>query len=441
MKKFFRKIALGLAALCGVGTIGCSTGCSFIDQFLESDTDSSVSFPETNNPPLYQIDDVVKPDSLFDTSALFSVIPATKNVDLNLGENIQTFKFTSVPYKGSLNTWVFAAIGTPSIEMPENGYPAIVLAHGGGGTVSKDWMQYWMAQGYVVIAFDSFSNQLNTSGERVPNPEGGPKETNVGSNLDSVNNPTDAWIYHAVCGAIMSNNLLRQRDDVDEDRIVMTGCSWGGFVTCVTAGVDKRFAAFASTNGSGFLYNDTTWQRDGLFGGNRKQEWIDLYDASSYLPYATKPMMFASGVNDEFFSAYNRQASADLVKGKVFYAQRTNIAHANWPKQSEIAAFFKHVLYQENTLSMISKVSITDGVASFTYKNEMFQAVKFVYTTSTDQDSHLWEWQSVKVSAKDGVCSYKIPENTTAFLFETGLNAQFGESTEIVFLDKTVDYQ
>lgn len=431
MKHFFVNLLAGVIGVCGAITL---SGCG-----KTNNTDGSNNLEV--DMPLYQIEDVVKPNLIWDTETLFATAPETKNMDLQLGDGIQTFKFKSAPYQGLPYTWVFAAIGVPSAEMPENGYPAIVLAHGGGGTVSKDWISYWTSQGYVAIAFDSFSNQLDERGQRVPNPEGGPKETGGGSNLDGVDRPTDAWIYHAVCGAIMSNNILRARSDVDKNRIVMTGNSWGGFVTCVTSGVDKRFAAFASTNGCGYLYNDTTWQKDGIFGADKKQEWIDLYDASSYLPYATKPMMFVSGVDDEFFSAYNRQTSADLVPGKVFYSQRTNIKHANWPSEREIAAFFAHVLYGEDSITLIGEVSIADGVASFTYENKKFSSVKFVYTTSTDTDSHKWEWQSVEVTAENGFCSYAIPEGTTAFLFETSLLPVFGQSTEIVILNKTEKYQ
>ena len=430
MKGVFKKIIAWIACVCSVGfSVGFASSCA---DKADKTNDSS---------PLYQMQDIRKPNSIWDVDKLFSVKPEIREVDVALGEGIQAFKFKSVPYKGAAETWVFAAIGMPYTERPKDGYPAIVLAHGGGGTVSKEWMEYWMAQGYVALAFDSFANQLDESGNKVANPEGGPKESGGGSNLDSVDEPYDSWIYHAVCGAIMSNNILRARAGVDKNRIVMTGNSWGGFVTCMTAGVDKRFAAFASTNGSGFVYNDTTWQKDGKFGGERKQEWIELYDPSSYLPYATKPMMFVSGVDDDWFSAYNRQASADLVKGKVFYSQRTNIDHTQWRKEQEIAAFFSHVLYREENITLISEVEISDGVASFTYENKTFESVKFVYTTSTELDSHLWKWQSVEVTAENGVCSYAIPENTTAFLFETCLTANFGQSTEIVILDKTINYQ
>ena len=426
-----KKLALTLSLALIAGFSSCGGG--------NNNNQSSSDQPKQEI--LYQMDDVVKPDLMWDTQTLFATNPELQESDVSLGDTIQTFKFRSAPYGDKENTWVFAAIGFPLSEMPEDGYPAIVLVHGGGGYVSKNWINYWTEQGYVALAFDNFGGQLDQNGNKVDNPDGGPKDNYGGSNLDSVENPDQAWIYHAVYNCIMSNNILRARDDVDENRIVLTGNSWGGYVTCVTAGVDKRFAAFATTNGSGYVYNDTTWQRDGKFGGTQKEKWISLYDPSSYLPYATKPILFVSGVDDEYFSAYNRQQSANLVKGKVFYSQRTNITHAAWTKQNETLAFFQHVLYGEDSLALIGNITTNDNVATFAYENKNFSKVNFVYTTSTDKDSHKWEWESVEVIEENGVYSYEIPEDATAYLFETCVNANFGQSTNIVFTNADGDYQ
>ena len=433
-----KKLALLLSFSLITGFSQCTSGIA-----SEGGENNSQSTSEQTQQEemLYHVDDVVKPDLIWDTETLFVTKPELIGADVFLGDTIQTFKFCSAPYGPKEKTWVFAAIGVPTSEMPENGYPAVVLVHGGGGTVSKNWINYWTEQGYVALAFDNTSGQLNESGGKIDNPDGGPKNDSSGSNREGVEKPEQTWIYHAVYNAIMSNNILRERSDVDKDRIVLTGTSWGGYIACVTAGVDKRFAAFASTNGCGYVYNDTTWQRDGVFGGIKKEEWISLYDPSSYLPYATKPMLFVSGVDDEYFSAYNRQKSAELVKGKVFYSQRTNIKHAAWDKEHEIHAFFQHVLYGKNSLTLISDVTTADNVATFTYENKKFKKVFFVYTISTEKDSHQWEWETVELTAKNGVYSYEIPEAATAYLFETYVDPTFGQSTNIVFTNPNGDYQ
>ena len=431
-----KKIILSLS----LAAVACFSSCSLLSNLQNTQsTQSTQSTPEQESTS--QVDEFVKPDLIWDTETLFATKPEMQETDVSLGGTIQTFKFRSAPYGDKKSTWVFAAIGIPTTEKPQDGYPAIVLVHGGGGTVSKDWINYWTQQGYVALAFDNFGNQLDKSGNKVDNPDGGPKETYVGSNLDDVENPDQAWIYHSVYNCIMSNNILRARKDVDTNRIVLTGNSWGGYVTCVVAGVDKRFAAFATTNGCGYVYNDTTWLKNGTFGGDQQEKWISLYDPSSYLPYATKPMLFVSGVNDEYFSAYNRQKSAELVKGEVFYSQRTNITHAAWKKQNETLIFFQHVLYGDKRLALISNITTTDNVATFTYENENFSKVNFVYTTSTEKDSHQWVWETVEVTPVNGVYSYEIPEGTTAYLFETSVTATFGQSTNIVFTNPNGDYQ
>ncbi|MBE7078429.1 MAG: hypothetical protein E7380_01035 [Clostridiales bacterium] len=393
---------------------------------------------------LYQIEDVVKEDLIWDTKSIFATTPAINSAttpsNVAPSDNIELFKFSSAPYADKDTTWVLAAIGVPQTEMPKDGYPAVVLAHGGGGTVNFDWIKHWTNRGYVAMAYDVFGHELDANGNRIDNPESGPKETGVGSCLDSVDDPTQSWIYHAVYNAMLSNNILRARKDVDKNRIVMTGSSWGGHVTCATAGVDKRFAAFAPLNGCGYVYNDTTWLKDGTFGGN-KERWAELYDPSTYLPYATKPMLFVSGVDDEWFSAYNRTQSAALVKGKTFFAQRTKLNHAQWTHADEIDAFFRHVLYKENSMTLIGDILLQDGVATLQYENQLFTKVNFVYTTSTDADSHQWVWESETISPVNGEYSYKIPEGATAYFFETVLSNTFAQSTAITIVDSNAQYQ
>lgn len=406
----------------------------------ESSQSNSVEVEEKKDAPLYQMEDVVKSDLLWDTKTMFDVKVERKETDVYLGANIQTFKFKSAPYGDLDSTWVFAAVGTPTTEKPKDGYPAVVLIHGGGGTVSQEWMEYWMGKGYVALAFDVFGHQLDKNFNKVDNPESGPKETYVGSNLDGVENPYDAWAYHAVYNAVMCNNILRSMNNVDGDRIVVTGNSWGGYVTCLVSGVDKRFAAFAPLNGCGYLYRDTTWTKSGTFGGENKDKWIELYDPSSYLPYATKPMLFVSGLDDEYFSTYNRTQSAALVKGKVFYSQRRNLPHANWPKAGETYEFFQHVLYNQPTMTLVEDIVVKDGVATFQYENKTFNAVYFVYTTSKDEDSHKWEWQSVEVEAVDGVYSYKLPEDVTAYVFELQAEKYLSQSTNVVIVESDLEF-
>lgn len=266
-----------------------------------------------------------------------------------------------------------------------------------GGQVFDEWISHWTKQGYVALAIDLFANQLNESLEKVENPDGGHSEKD-GSNYDGVENPQDSWLYHSVYNVIMAHNLLRDRTDVDKDRIVITGISWGGYVTSVTSGVDTRFAAYAPTYGCGFVYEDGFWTNGyGDFGGEKdREQWIAQYDPSSYLPYATKPMLFISGIDDGFFSTVSRAKSAALIQGRAFYSQRSDLPHGHcWTMTGEISAFFRHVLYGENCFMTICRSAEKNGAATLETDGKALSCVRLVYTLSKDKDSHKWEWKTL----------------------------------------------
>ena len=49
---------------------------------------------------------------------------------------------------------VFAYMGYPTTPMPEGGYPAVVLIHGGMGQAFYEWVLEWTKRGFVAIAPD-----------------------------------------------------------------------------------------------------------------------------------------------------------------------------------------------------------------------------------------------------------------------------------------------
>lgn len=389
---------------------------------------------------------LIKKENLIgDTERLFKLVPAIRPMEnVKMSGGIQAFKFRSAPYGEKENTWVFAAMGTPNASMPDGGYPAIVLVHGGGGQVYEEWMLYWMRKGFVTIALDLFSNELDGDLQKVSNPDGGPKEGD-GSNYDGVENPEQSWAYHSVYNVIMAHNLLRARDDVDQEKIVITGVSWGGYITNIVAGVDNRFAALAPMYGSGFLYQDSCWAtNEKKFGGEaHRAEWIKIYDPSSYLPNATKPMLYISGIDDAFFSTVSRAKSAALVKGEVYYSQRSELPHGHcWMLAHEIPAFFQHILYGENVYTKLGGAVVKAGNA--TLKTEKaYDTVNFVYTTSTEEDSHKWKWEKVVLTLQNDGYACQIPDGATAYFFETCIKEKdedIYQSTPVYFTNDNKRY-
>ena len=111
-----------------------------------------------------------------------------------------------------------------------------------------------------------------------------------------------------------------------------------------------------------------------------------------------------------------------------------------WDLTPEINAFFRHVLYGESTLTEIGDITVEHGFAVFHSENDLFDTVNFVYTVSTDEDSHKWEWNTVEIKKNNGYYSYAIPEGTVAYCFETvknscgeGAGTSLRQSTEIIF--------
>ena len=131
----------------------------------------------------------------------------------------------------------------------------MVLVHGGGGTAFTEWATLWAKRGYVAIAMDLAGN--GPDGKRLP--DGGPDQ---GDDTKFPKEKTDLktmWSYHAVAAVIRANSLLHSLPDVDAERVGITGICWGGYLTCIVAGLDDRFkwpcpstaAAFFTTTASG----------------------------------------------------------------------------------------------------------------------------------------------------------------------------------------------
>lgn len=366
-----------------------------------------------------------KKNFMWNTDVLFSKVPKLKNVPINIGENISAIKFEAEPYREKKYTWVFAVIGKPDSVLfpkPKNGYPAIVLVHGGGGQVFIDWVKYWNNKGYIAIAFDTYGNELDNNLEKVKNIDAGPSYCNTGI-MDNPDDEKNSWIYHNVSNVILSNNILRAREDVDKEKIVATGISWGSFILCITCAIDKRFAAFAPVYGGAYIYNDTFFINDcsspSAFGGKKRKKWIKKFDASSYLSFAQKPMLFVSGIDDPAFSVINRVKTYRLVKAKKYFSMRSDLEHDHvWYKTDEIHYFFNSVLFGAE-ISIINGLIREGDRVRLSYDNKLFDTVRVIYTESNDVDSHKWKFITEIIEEKDGIYSYKLPPTVTAYAFET----------------------
>ncbi len=60
-------------------------------------------------------------------------VPVSQAVSVSPADGVTSLVYESIPVNGT-NTEVFAYYGVPAGPVPEGGWPAVVCAHGGGGT-------------------------------------------------------------------------------------------------------------------------------------------------------------------------------------------------------------------------------------------------------------------------------------------------------------------
>ena len=127
----------------------------------------------------------------------------------------------------------------------------------------------------------------------------------------------DQWTYQAVAKIILAHSLLRSLPEVDPERTGVTGISWGGYLTCIVAGVDPRFKLAVPVYGCGFY--DKTIFADELkkLGPDRAERWMAWWDPSRYLGGAAMPMLWVTGSNDFAYTLNALQPSYRLPGGRA----------------------------------------------------------------------------------------------------------------------------
>jgi len=225
-------------------------------------------------------------------------------------DGVSELYYEGEPFAGK-PTHVFAYLARP--PQAEGKLPAMVLVHGGGGAAFKEWAALWAKRGYVALAMDLAGN--GSTRQRLP--DGGPgqddgaKFTGAGAGAQ----PTDFWTYHAVASVIRGVSLLASRPDVDPDRIGITGISWGGYLTCIVAGLDDRLKVAVPVYGCGFIHENSTWL--GTFEkmpAAKRQFWVEHFEPSRYVGQAKMPVLFVNGTNDFAYPLDSYQKTYRLVK-------------------------------------------------------------------------------------------------------------------------------
>ena len=181
--------------------------------------------------------------------------------------DIKALFYTTIPYKGK-ETRAFAYLGIPKSDQP---VPAMVLVHGGGGKAFHEWVKIWNDRGYAALSMSLEGHMPDEEGKgKHRHAYSGP--TRVGR-FDDIERPLqEQWMYHAVSDIMLGHSLIASLPEIDADRIGITGISWGGILSSLVSGIDKRLACAMPVYGAGYLY-----ESKGHFGkhGNKTPEFIE----------------------------------------------------------------------------------------------------------------------------------------------------------------------
>lgn len=270
---------------------------------------------------------------------------------------VHSLMYAGEEFQGK-STEVFAFYASPATlsDAPADGkYPAVVLIHGGGGTAFAEWVWLWAKRGYAAIAMDlsgsrpaaprfdaetglPVRNQGYPGNTRTRLENGGPNHGHV-EKFDSIGGDvSDDWPFHAAASVIRAHSLIRSFDDVDSQRTAVTGISWGGYTTCLAASLDGRFKAAVPVYGCGFLHEGESVQKPSIDRlGDRRDDWVAVYDPGSQLSNCQVPILFVNGTNDVHYPLDSYQKSFDVVPGKRQMRIEVKMGHshpAGWnPKE------------------------------------------------------------------------------------------------------------
>jgi dienelactone hydrolase len=308
------------------------------------------------------------------------------------------------PYKGK-PTRVFAYYAEAlSGKAP---HPAVLLVHGGGGKAFRAWAEHWAARGYCALAMDLSGNGPDGRLE-----DGGPDQSDDTKFRDfDEKTVRDMWTYHAIAAVIRGHNLLRSLPEVDRDRIAVTGISWGGYLTCIVAGVDDRLKAAVPVYGCGFLHENSFWTapRFDKMAADLRKRWVATFDPLRYLPNVNCPILFLNGTNDFAYPLDGYQKSYELVKGPRTLSVRVRLRHGHIWTFEEVDAFIDSHLTKGDPLPALSTMT-RDGenVSCKVTSKTKLKTAQLHYAPAQGAWQQR-EWLSQVADVKDGVVSTKLP--------------------------------
>jgi dienelactone hydrolase len=342
---------------------------------------------------------------------------------------VRSLFFASEAYGGK-PTRVFAYYASPATlagrkPTDQEKFPAMVLIHGGGGTAFREWAELWAKRGYAAIAMDTAGYRPNEGQNahdrkhRTRLEDGGPDQGDNEKFGSVAKQPSEQWPYHAVAAAIRAHSLIRSFAEVDAERIGVTGISWGGYLTCIVAGVDSRFKVAVPVYGCGYLHENSVWlDRFAKMSPEDRQRWVTLWDPSQYLPAVGMPILFVNGTNDFAYPLDSYMKCFDLPRGEKSIRVTVNMPHGHpqgWAP-AEIGLFVDQHLNRGKPLAKLDQPRVVTGDVRVLCLNDVPLKSAALHYTLADGPINKRTWETVAARIEGETIIAKVaPSAATAW--------------------------
>jgi len=391
---------------------------------------------------LRQESEIIRPAKSLPATTPWDLIALSKAPDYEWSQRegpVRSLFYEGRHYQGK-PTRVFAYYASPATLDGKNvegrRFPAVVLVHGGGGTAFEEWVRLWAERGYAAIAMDL----AGCSANRKRLPDGGPGQSHA-DKFVTIDGPVqNQWTYHAVANVIFAHSLIRSFDEVDAARTAVTGISWGGYLTCIVAGLDNRFKAAVPVYGCGFLHENSTWLNEfAQMTTPQREKWVRLWDPSMYIASASMPVFFVNGTNDFAYPLDSYAKTYGLVESERNFRITVNMPHGHeqgWAP-IEIGLFIDEHLERGLPLPKILRPQSRDKQirAKARTKTKLVSAVLH-YTTGTGAINKR-EWQTVSGNLEGAtIVTTAPPEEATIWFLTIKDERGAVVSSELMFAPK-----
>jgi dienelactone hydrolase len=328
------------------------------------------------------------------------------------GQALVSLYYEGEPYQGK-PARVFAYLARPA--KAEGKRPGMVLVHGGGGTAFREWAELWAARGYVALAMDL----AGQGPDRKRLPDGGPGQGDADKFGPS--EVKDFWTYHAVAAVLRGASLLAARPEVDPERIGVTGISWGGYLTCIVAGLDDRLKVAVPVYGCGFIHDNSAWLPTfEKMSPQKRKLWVDHFEPSRYLGQARMPVLFVNGTNDFAYPLDSYQKSYRLVKERALCVT-VNMPHshpAGWAPK-EIGLFVDQHLRRGKPLARIATVKRDGNRVEVKFRAEVPVPQAALHFTTDTGPWQKRKWQTQPARLDGTTVRALLPETRPLVYFLT----------------------